>query len=221
MKTLIVAAGVLTPAFLKEYAQNEKPDYVIAADRGLDVLEKAEIKPDYVLGDFDSTAHPVGAIEKHMKRTDTPLAIYPSEKDYSDTEIAIDKAMEMKSDEIHILGATGGRLDHFLSNLQDLTIPLKKGVRAYIADEQNRIFLTDRSLTFRKKDCFGKYISFLPLYGRCEGVTLKGFKYELENGTLEADYSSLGISNEIMGESAELTLKDGVLIVVESKDKAV
>lgn len=220
MKTLIVAAGALTPAFLKEYYRQVKPDEVIAADRGLDVLEKAEIRPDYVLGDFDSTGYSVKSIQQNLMETKTPLAIYPSEKDYSDTEIAIDKAMDLGSTEIHILGATGGRLDHFLSNLQDLTIPLKKGVRAYIADEQNRIFLTDHSLSFKKAEAFGKYISFLPLFGKCEGVTLKGFKYELENGTLEADYSSLGISNEIVKDKAILSFTDGILIVVESKDLA-
>lgn len=219
MKILIVSGGELSPAYLAKFAAKNPQDFVIAADSGLDTLKKAGIIPDLILGDYDSLDGGSAALKDYADRK-IPILKYKAEKNFTDTEAALDEAVRRGGKEsfISILGACGGRLDHFLGNLQDLVIPLKAGVRAEIVNEQNRISLLDHSLTIRKKDAFGKYISFLPFTEKCKGVTLKGFKYPLSDKTL-VQGNSLGISNEIVDEKAEVSLSSGILIMIQSSDQ--
>ncbi len=218
MKILIVSGGKLTASYLKSFIGEHPQDYIIAADRGLDILQRADIAPNLILGDYDSLEGGKTELTAYATKN-IPILKYKAEKNFTDTEAALDEAIQRggRNSEISILGACGGRLDHFLGNLQDLVIPLKAGVRATIIDEQNRISLLNKPLTIRKNEAFGKYISFLPFTERCEGVTLRGFKYPLENKTL-VQGNSLGISNEITEGTAEVSLKSGILIMVQSKD---
>jgi thiamine pyrophosphokinase len=146
---------------------------------------------------------------------------YPKEKDYVDTQLVIEWILEKGALEIHILGATGGRLDHFLANVNILMLPLKKGVPAYIADPQNRIRLMDQTLQIRREDFYGKYLSLLPLTTQVTGVTLQGLKYLIEDYTLEVGIAR-AISNEMdeSSDAARIQIQSGVLIVVESKDRS-
>ena len=86
-----------------------------------------------------------------------------------------------------------------------------------LVDPTNRIRLVDRQLTIKKADQFGNYVSFLPLTTQAEGVTLEGFKYPLSGYCMTSD-NSLGVSNEITGETAKITVREGILIMIESKD---
>ena len=220
MKTLIVGGGELRIAFLSRYAGLFQPELVIAADRGTDYLVEAGITPDLILGDYDSTS----AAERirEFKRRGLPVKTYPCEKDFSDMESAIREAVRLGSTEIRILGACGGRLDHFLANLADLRIALKAGCGAALVDERNFIFLADHSFVLEKSRTPGKYVSLLPLgRERVEHITLRGFKYPLTDGTLSQDAASLGISNEMAESRAEVSFRDGTLIVVLSGDEAI
>ena len=215
MKTMIVAGGPLSPVFLQERIEAEKPDYLIAADRGLDVLLQTEYRPDLLLGDFDSTRL---RDPRKLCGPGTECLVYPPEKDLSDLELALNLAVERKSTHISILGAAGGRMDHFLANLLDLQIPLLAGIPAEIEDEQNRICLRDRSFEMFKENCFGKYISLLSLHQEMAQVSLRGFKYSGEGICLRRSGASYGISNEIVDRKAEVEFQNAVLVVVESKD---
>ena len=84
-------------------------------------------------------------------------------------------------------------------------------------DEHNRIRLVKDRLVLEKKEQFGKYVSVVPLWKQAKGVTLKGFAYPLENAVMEG-FTSLGISNEIAEDRAEISVEEGILIVIESKD---
>ena len=139
------------------------------------------------------------------------------EKDETDTELALRKAMALGCEEIAVLGATGGRADHMMGNVQLLFQCLQKGVFAYLADPQNKIYLLDGEREYQKGQVWGKYISFLPLTERVYGITLEGFKYPLKDRDIEIG-TSLCISNELAADEAVITLQDGVLIVVESRD---
>lgn len=214
MKTLIVAGGVLRPQFLKIFLKKSPQDLVIAADRGLDHLIAAGLTPDLILGDYDSTALDVGTISSGRE---IPVERYPAEKNFTDMEAALNVAIQKGSTEIVILGATGGRLDHFLANVQGLLLPLRAGIPARIIDEQNEICLLDGPRKLQKEAVFGTYVSFLPLTGHCEGVTLRGFKYPLVDHALEQG-TSLGVSNEIVEEEATVEFQSGILVMVMSKD---
>lgn len=215
---MIVSGGELTPSYLKQFAEAYHGDFIIAADSGLDVMHQAGVLPDLILGDYDSVKGGAGALKEYADRQ-IPILKYKAEKNFTDTEAALDEAVKRcgQDGEIAVLGACGGRLDHFLGNLQDLVIPLKAGVKAVIVNDRNRISLLDRPAVIRRSEAFGKYISFLPFTETCKGVTLRGFKYPLEEKTL-VQGNSLGISNEITSDWAEVSLKSGILIMVQSTD---
>ena len=99
-------------------------------------------------------------------------------------------------------------------------LPLKMGVPAYIIDPQNRIRLIDETLQIKREEFYGKYLSLLPLTTQVTGVTLRGLKYLIEDYTLEVGIAR-AISNEIAENSdiAQIQIRSGVLIVVESKDR--
>ena len=127
-------------------------------------------------------------------------------------------ALAMDADEIHILGATGTRLDHVLGTIRVLGLALEKKVPCYLVDPNNRIRLADEKTVLKKEEQYGTYVSILPFTTSLEGLTLKGFKYPLEDAVMEG-YHALGVSNEIVEEEAVISMKDGVAIVIESRDR--
>jgi len=214
MKTLIITGGKISADFALTFFENKEYDIVIAADKGLEVLDKICIKPDYIIGDFDSLEESV-------------LCEYPEdrivrlnpEKDFTDTEAAIHLAIEKGADSVTIIGATGSRLDHVLANISLLMIPLEVGIPAYIIDENNRIRLIDKTTELTREDCFGDNVSLIPYTDEVSGVTLKGFYYPLNNKTLNRFKDiSLGISNKVIEEKCIIEMKSGIMIVIESRD---
>ena len=286
MKIAIVCAGPCHRAFLHEFRKNKKPDYFIAADRGLLTCLYAGIIPDCVLGDYDSlfpnsadleiseeesfpyseraeegsSTDPERAeeessavseraykkfsalfrkIEYHedllekLSREGKRVLTYPARKDFSDSEAAVREAVRIildarqkadgisettdVSDEVYLLGATGGRLDHFLANIALLMIPTQFGIKAWIVNEKNEITLLREGCSLEKKHTFGKYVSLIPFTEEVTGVVLKGFRYPLYGYTLTRD-NTLGLSNEIEDERAEIAFEKGALIMVLSMD---
>lgn len=211
----IVSGGPVDPGFVFRYLEKFESDIVIAADRGLDTCVHAGIVPDIVLGDYDSTT-----MRRHvdeLRQSDSYVEVYPSEKDFTDTEAAVRCAFEKGAEEIVILGATGGRLDHFLANLDLMLLSLKRGVRCVIADEKNEIRLLDAGLTLSREKTFGRFVSLIPYTMRVRGLTLSGMKYPLTDAELVKG-SSLGISNEMTGETARIDFEEGILILIFSED---
>ena len=100
----------------------------------------------------------------------TKLLSFPPEKDETDAELAVQFAVDQKPDTIWILGATGGRMDHMLGNLELLHIPLAKGIECEIIDQQNRIRLLDGPILLEKMADW-KYVSFLSYTDQTQGIT--------------------------------------------------
>ena len=140
-----------------------------------------------------------------------------SGKDDTDTESAVQTAAELGAEEIHIVGGTGSRLDHMLANVYLLGLLREEGISAYLVDAHNRVQVIDQRTVIKRETQYGKYVSLLPFMGAVEGITLKGMKYPLEDYTLDHCHS-IGISNEITGEQAEIEFRTGRLVVIESKD---
>lgn len=126
-------------------------------------------------------------------------------------------AIELKSYKITILGALGKRMDHAIANIHILKDALEANIHCQILDRYNRIYLINKSIQLEKNKAYGKYISLIPLTSTVEGLTLTGFKYPLNNYTLPIG-TSLGISNEIIDNTAHIEMKNGILIVIESRD---
>lgn len=209
MKILVVSGGNVDVEIpLKFY------DKIIAVDKGLESLYDQNIRPDYIVGDFDS-------VDKNIidfyRKNGVKIESYNPEKDYTDTELGIDCALKLNPDSIRIIGGIGTRIDHTLANIHILTKCLEKNIKCDIVDCHNKIYLVDKSVTINKSDAYGKFLSIIPLTSQVKGITLKGFKYPLDNYDLSFG-KSLGISNEIVQSSATIEIKNGILIVIESKD---
>lgn len=214
MKTLIVSGGNVEKDFLLSIYSNNKFENIIASDKGLEILDKLGIIPNYIIGDFDSINKKI--LDKYINNKRVEIRKLNPEKDYTDTHMALKLGVEIKSKEIIILGGLGTRIDHMLANIHILKETLENGIECKIVDSRNEIQLINKK-TILKIDKNYKYISLIPLTTKAEGITLKGFKYPLSNATLEIGHS-IGVSNEQIEDNAIIDLKAGILILIKSKD---
>lgn len=213
-KILIITGGQISSSFLSDLVVKESYSMIIAADKGLIVADQLNLPLDFIVGDFDSVSESV--LKKYEERS-TPIRTFPREKDKTDTQLAIELALMHNPFGIDIVGATGSRLDHVIANVHLLMLPMQLKVNACILDPNNKIYLKHESFTVNKSSQYGNYVSLLPFSEKVSGLTLRGFKYPLNHIVL-AYGSSLGISNEIMEEIAQVELTGGILLVIESRD---
>lgn len=238
MKTAIIGGGTIEAGFAASFIIEKDIDCIIAADKGLQFCYEQNLMPDYILGDYDSVDPKILAWFKD--RSAIPVTVFPAEKDDTDGALAFQKALEIGSDRIYFLGALGGRMDHAIANIHLLKTALdyewkdigqqevsesmlnilknhRMTVDAYIVDSQNMISLVKNRAVLRKEEQFGKYVSFLPFTDCVEGLCLEGFKYPLENYRMVIGKST-GVSNEIVEEEARISLRTGLLLMIQSRD---
>lgn len=177
-------------------------DILIAADAGLKHLEKAGVKPDCIIGDFDSLGkNPEGE----------NVTVLKPEKDITDMHAAVNKGIEMGFDSFVLYGATGGRLDHTLANIQLIASLAERGLNAEIIDGKTVIkAICNSGVEFSEE--YSGYVSVFAHSDICKGVTVKGLKYELDNAELKNTFA-LGVSNEFIGMRSCVSVENGTLIV--------
>ncbi|MEF9954021.1 MAG: thiamine diphosphokinase [Clostridium sp.] len=212
---LIMTGGYIDLNFAKEFLSKRTYDMIIAVDSGLEHLRNLQIVPNQIVGDLDSVNPEI--LKEYRNDPDIHMEIHKPEKDETDTELAFLTAERYGCDVVDLLGALGGRMDHEISNLQIMYQFYKRGMHIFIYDERNKIYLLGDRKSFFRAELYGKYISFMPLTEVVEEVTLTGFKYPLNKRKILLG-SSLCISNELICDSAEMNLKKGVLICIESHD---
>lgn len=213
-KILVFTGGMLNLEWAKGWLLTKQFDYVIAADKGLVYADKLNCKVNYILGDYDSVDSDL--LEKYRK-INIELITFPCEKDYTDTHLAIETAIEKGAGEITILGATGSRMDHTISNIENMKMALQLGIPCYIVDEYNKIYISNKKVVIKKEEQFGQYISLIPMTESVTGLTLSGFYYPLKNYNMKQGFS-VGISNEIVEENGTIELDNGIIIIFETKD---
>lgn len=211
---LMITGGFTSTEFLKKHLIHNQYKTIMCVDKGLRAAHDLGVQVDCVVGDFDSVTKEL--VESYRKKGSKIIELNPI-KDATDTQVALEWAMDSGARSIHILGATGTRLDHMLGSIHILMIALKRNIPAYIMDDYNKLYLMDHSFTLKKEDAYGDYISLIPLTEQVEGVTLVGMKYPLLDATMKIG-ESLGISNEIQDEEAMIQWQRGIFIVMETKD---
>lgn len=216
MKVLIVTGGHINDIFACDWINTHSYDSIIAADSGMNFLHRNQIIPNVIAGDFDSVSSESLDAFSNMQNVEM-LRLNPI-KDDTDTEFVIREAIRRGAKEITILGATGTRLDHVLGNMHLLGIGLKEQVNIQLVDTHNRIRMIEKECILLKSEQFGDFVSLLPICGDAKGVTLRGMKYPLTDAIIPS-FSSLGISNEIVEQTARICIKEGVLLLIESRDK--
>ena len=180
---------------------------VIAADGGLQHTKALEILPDVILGDFDSLGYtPEGA------------NVFPVEKDDTDAMLAVRRGLELGYRDFLLYGSLDGpRLDHTVANFQTLQFLADHDATGVLVGLQQLVTVVKNGSLVFPAGCTGT-VSVFCMGADAHGVTLKGLHYPLENGMLTAGFP-LGVSNHFTGVPAEITVKDGSLLVIwERKD---
>lgn len=204
MKTCyIVGAGEFTPRDLCP----AEGDFVIAADGGLRALETLNIKPDLLIGDLDS-------LGDHPLPDGIPLEKHPVEKDDTDTGIALAQGYAMGYRQFVLCGCAGGRVDHLIANFQTMARYSQLGADVrLIAPEYDAYALTNGTLALPHRPA-GTTVSIFCHGNQAEGVSIRGLYYPLNNYTLTCDHP-LGVSNQHTNESAEISVRNGTLLIIQ------
>ncbi len=211
MKCIIIANG-----FIKDYERLgeliRQSDMLVCADGGARHFRKMNIPPDIIIGDLDSIDQNDRCF---LEDSGVEIIKYPRKKDMSDTQLAVEWAIENKADDITLTGTTGNRLDHTLANIFLLKTISEKGVSCKMIDDYNEIYLVSDNI--RLKGCPGDLLSIIPITEKAQGITLKGLEYPLYNAEISMG-SSIGISNCFTGYEAIISIKKGILLIIKSQD---
>ncbi len=183
-------------------ASIEQDDYLLAADGGLAHMQALGLTPNGILGDFDSLGYiPEGS------------TVFPVEKDDTDAMLAVRKGLQLGYTEFLLYGSLDGpRLDHTVANFQTLQYLADHGATGYlIGKDYIATVVKDGGICF---DAAARgIVSVFCMGADATGVTLRGLKYPLENGTLTAGFP-LGVSNHFTGKPSEISVKQGSLLVL-------
>jgi thiamine pyrophosphokinase len=190
----------------------ERSEFVICGDGGARHLKKMGLKPDVLLGDFDSISK---KDLEYYKSKGTEIMEYPVKKDRTDAEIAVDYAIDSGFSVVTIIGAVGTRIDHSLSNIHMLKKLLDNGITGVIANENNEVTLISKNITLEKEE--NVKITLLPFTEKVYGVTTRGLYYPLEDAVIKIG-ESIGVSNEFSDAAADISIKSGLLLVIKSWD---
>lgn len=199
----------LAPDSMERLVSIEKGDLVLCADGGYDAARRQGIKPDMVLGDFDSIRAPqVG---------DCPVTRVSRHKDETDTFLCLRAGMEKGCRSFIILGGLSGRLDHTMANLQLMAYGREKGLDVWILNENNMACMLgpgEHRIPRRE----GVKLSLFSYTEKCTGIHLSGVEYPLENAELTFTFP-LGVSNEFKAGEAAIRFESGLLLLILSREK--
>ena len=185
-------------------------DFVICADKGWQNALNHGIKPDMIVGDFDSSPKP--------ENLDASITVLPVVKDDTDTFYIARHIVENGYTDVLLLGLLGGkRIEHTIANLQTLVYFADNQINATAMDKYSQLMVIKNG-EIALPDMPGKFFSLFSMGDRAEGVSITGAKYNLENYTLTNSYP-IGVSNEFVGTEVEISVKNGsVLLVITDKD---
>ncbi len=210
-----------------------KDEYVIACDAGVAHALKAGIRPDLLVGDFDTYTETLPEGIQVLRA--------PAEKDDTDTMMAVRYALEQSFESIRIGAALGGRLDHSIGNLSAAAYVAERlGSCTVYGAQETAILLYNSSVRLSRREeeskvwdacrdgntsgevmvpaCKEKqFVSVFSWTDEAKGVSYRGLKYPLSDATLTRAFA-LGISNEFAEEEAEISVKDGMLLIVIASD---
>lgn len=203
MRCVIVsAARISSYDTVKSYFKSD--DYFIFCDAGLNHSEKLGVKPDLIVGDFDSHEKP---------ETDIEIITLPTEKDDTDTVFAVKEAIKRGFDDFLLIGVIGERLDHTLGNVSILEYLANRNKTGLIIDDYSEMQLVSREEV--EIDPSFSYFSLLSVFGEANGIFINNAKYPLNNATITSDYQ-YGISNEVLpNQTAHVRVENGKLLLIK------
>ncbi|MEP7360439.1 MAG: thiamine diphosphokinase [Chloroflexota bacterium] len=212
--TLIVADGDVPSRSAVDRLLGGAPQLVIAGDGGALKAEALGYPPRVVVGDADSLA--ATEVER-FRGAGADIVIRPADKDESDTELALNQALERGGSRIVIVGAFGGRrLEHTLANILLLASERLKGRDICMADGASTLRVMHNAESLEISGSAQDYVSLLPLTWHVSGVTTVGLRFALTDELLEQG-PARGLSNELATDSATIQIDQGRLAVVHTR----
>lgn len=215
-KAILISGGPMEDADVLLALKNRYPDSkVYCADAGAAWCRRLDLRPEFVLGDLDSVDEMTAA---WLSQTSINVKAYPPEKDYTDTELAIEAIVNEESNsELIILGGLGGRMDHELSNLMLLLKYGRQGHSVLLINQQNALRYV--STGYYQIQPQKKYFGIIPMGNDGMTLSLKNFKYALPKTSVPFGISTL-VSNEFYKDTmGELEIVTGDGIIVSSAEK--
>ena len=186
---------------------------IICADNGMKHARYLKIMPQLIVGDFDSSQE---SDLTYFESQKVPILRFLPAKDETDTEIAIDQAIERGADRIDIYGGAGTRLDHTLANVHLLYKGLKQKVKIRLINAYNEVNLIDSFIEIEGQP--GDIISLLPFSQEVSGIYTQNLGYALTNGTLSWE-KPCGVSNYMLKTKASVKIEKGLLLVIKGRDQ--
>lgn len=204
MRAIIIAGGDKMSKSSVSYI--ETGDFIICADRGLNYAYENEIRPNLIVGDMDSVSLDV------LKMYDDVEQIkFKAEKDFSDSELAINIAVERGYHDIIMFSATGTRIDHSLANIMMIGKYYEEGVEITIINEHSEIHILKESNVFKEFNY--DFFTIIPLSRKLEGLDIFNAKYELRNKTVNFG-DTLCVSNEALNNELRISKQKGNAILI-------
>ena len=209
MRRCVIIGGAGIDKYEQVRNELRTDDFFVFCDSGLKHMEDLGVKPDLIVGDFDSHEKP---------DTDVETIVLPREKDDTDTFFAAKEMVRRGYEEFLLVGVIGARLDHTLGNLSILFMLDTAGKSAEAIDDYSEIEVVSarsgKPGKARIEDSY-PYFSVLNLTGEAEGITIRNAKFPLENGQIDWDYQ-YAVSNEVLpGETAEISVAKGRVLLIK------
>ena len=203
MKRCVIVGGadINNYEYIKSCLRND--DFIVFCDSGLKHLEALQVKPGLIVGDFDSHDNP---------QLDVETIVLPCEKDDTDTVFAVKGALKRGFDDFLLIGVVGARLDHSLGNVSILLYLNSLGKKGCIIDDYSEMEIVCDKPVYIENSF--KFFSLLNIFGTAKGITIKNAKYPLIDGEITCEYQ-YGISNEVVGQTAEVSIKKGKLLLIK------
>lgn len=208
MKAFIYLGGKIDADFITEHPKGD--DITVAADSGIRNARLLGDHIDVAVGDFDSFP------ERDIPEDAEVIRLKP-EKDMTDSQVAVEVALERGAESFVIIGGLSGRLDHTLANLSILEDLSARGHYAVMTDGVSRVHFVGGGSALIGRSGF-KYFSVIAASDVAKGVSVEGAKYPLKNARLTKRNGGYGTSNEIEGNCALISVKKGSIFVIESRD---
>lgn len=205
-KRAVIVAGAEIGSYRRIKKLFTASDFFIFCDSGLKHARKLGVKPNLIVGDFDSYTKTLGHFHSEV-------ITLPREKDDTDSFFAAKEALQRGYKNFLIIGAVGQRFDHTVANISMLLYLHTKGCHAELLDDYSRMHFISKT---PERICECSSFSTINFDGSAHGITIRGAKYPLENAEIKPEYQ-YGISNEVLpGQTAEVSVENGALLVVEN-----
>ncbi|HEX8931945.1 MAG TPA: thiamine diphosphokinase [Patescibacteria group bacterium] len=186
-------------------------DYIICADGGAKHALNLNLKPNAIIGDLDSLSQD---LQTELQKEEIEWHKFKTEKDETDSELALNFAIKKGFKTIFLFGVFGSRLDHFLSNIFALTHLTDQGITVTIIEGKKEIKIFKQQLSIQ--GTIGDIVSLIPIATDAKNITTTGLKYKLNNENLFFGYSR-GISNELTAKEATVKVEKGTLLMIHEK----